>query len=131
MSYKCGASKETGSVVYLCFSDVLVSQLLFIYHFLDLYLVIFVLLMCIMCYPLQLSLFMHVLLSRHRRLQAGECPDIARVILKHCVLISQGPDAKTRGVPSDQHKLAYARTDVRIAYSVVPIRFRNCASNAA
>ena len=38
MSYKCGASKETGSVVYLCFSDVLVSQLLFIYHFLDLYL---------------------------------------------------------------------------------------------
>ena len=60
----CGPAKETGSVVYFCFSDVLVSQLLFIYHFLGLYSVIFVLLMCIMCYPLQLSLFVHVLLSR-------------------------------------------------------------------
>ena len=56
----CGASKETGSVVYFCFSDVLVSQLLL----LGLNLVIFVLLMYIMCYPLQLSLFVHVLLSR-------------------------------------------------------------------
>ena len=50
----CGASKETGSVVYFCFSDVLVSQLLL----LGLNLVIFVLLMYIMCYPLQLSLCM-------------------------------------------------------------------------
>ena len=28
----------------------------------------------------------------------------ARVISKHCILISQGPDAKTRGMPSDQLK---------------------------
>ena len=62
---------------------------------------------------------------------ARACPGIARVISKHCALISQGLDAKTRGVRSDQHKRAYARTDVRIAYSVVTIRFRNCASNAA
>ena len=51
----------------------------------------------------------------HRRLQAWACPGIARVILKHCVLISQGLDVKTRSMPSDQHKRAYTRTDVRIA----------------
>ena len=51
----------------------------------------------------------------HRHLQARACPGIARVISKHCVLISQGPDAKMRGVPSDQYKCAYTRTDVRIA----------------
>ena len=33
--------------------------------------------------------------------------------------------------PSDQHKHVYAPTDVRIAYSVVTIHFRNCGSNAA
>ena len=56
----CGASKETGSVVYFCFSDVLRVS----YYFLGLNLVIFVLLMYIMCYPLQLSLFVHVLSAR-------------------------------------------------------------------
>ena len=67
----------------------------------------------------------------HRRLQARACPGIARVISKHCVLISQGPDAKTHGMPSDQHNRAYAHTDVCIAYNVVTIHFRNWASNAA
>ena len=36
-----------------------------------------------------------------------------------CILLSQGPNAKTRGMPSDQHKCAYAHTDIHIAYSVV------------
>ena len=39
-----------------------------------------------------------------------------------CVLISQGPDAKTRGMLPDPyiyHMCAYARTDIRIAYSEV------------
>ena len=60
----------------------------------------------------------------------GACrPRHARVISKHCVLISQGPDAKTCGMPSDQHKHAYTRTNDRIQCSA--IRFRNCASNVA
>ena len=59
------------------------------------------------------SLLLHA--YAHRRLQARACPGIVQVISKHCVLISQGPDAKTNGVPSDQHKCAYARTDVHIA----------------
>ena len=45
-------------------------------------------------------------------------PGIAWVISKHCVLISQGPDVKTCSVLSDQHKRAYARTDIRIALRV-------------
>ena len=45
-----------------------------------------------------------------------------------CILISQGQDAKTRG---HQH-IAYAHTDIRIAYGVVTkYAFSNCASNAA
>ena len=58
--------------------------------------------------------------SKHRRLRAYPGPGY----FEACVLVSQGPDAKTHGMPSDQHKCANAHTDVRIAYSVV-------ASNAA
>ena len=61
----------------------------------------------------------------HRRLQARACPGIARVISKHCALISQWPDAKTRSTPPDQHKRAYLQTYVCV--SVVTIRFRNCS----
>ena len=53
----------------------------------------------------------------------GHCP----VNFDLCVLISRGPDAKTHG---HQH-IAYAYTDVRIAYSVVTkYAFCNCALNA-
>ena len=53
----------------------------------------------------------------------GYCPGY----FESCVLISRGPDAKTRG---HQH-IACACTDVRIAYSVVTkYAFCNCASNA-
>ena len=41
------------------------------------------------------------------------------VYFEACILLSQGPNAKTCGMPSDQHKCAYARADVCIAYSVV------------
>ena len=85
----------------------------------------------IVCTATQSCFLFQAKLYTHRRLQARACPGIARVISKHCVLISHGPDAKTRGVSSDQHKRAYVRTDVHIAYSVVTIRFHKCASNAA
>ena len=72
---------------------------------------------------------------RYRLTAIGACrPGHARALpglFRSIAYSSQGPDAKTRGMPSDQHNRAYARTDVRIAYSVVTIRFLNCASNAA
>ena len=61
----------------------------------------------------------------------GACrPGHARVISKHCVLISQGPDAKTRGMPSDQHKLvscpAYF-SHAEVKNSLVNGLFRFCS----
>ena len=64
----------------------------------------------------------------HRRLQAWAYPGIARIISNYAYSHhAQGPDAKTRG----HLHIAYACTDVHIAYSVVTkYAFCNCASNA-
>ena len=49
---------------------------------------------------------------RHRHLhQAWAYPGY----FEACILLSQGPNAKTRGMPSDQHKCAYTH---RCTYSV-------------